>query len=249
MGDLVVAARLVTEEQVQEALVAQRESGRRLGEELVAKGFVTEFQLTQILSNQLSIPWVSLQRIEFTRELLNMVPAEVANRLCVIPIYMRRVRAAETLYVAMDDPTKEHALEELVATTGLPVKAMVSSPSEIRHAIRVYYLAGAPQVHPPERRASRHPDPDPVAPEPVAIPKAPPTGLGDTSVPASADEWDKGSPPPPSAASPARPPAAPPAALKPAAPAAAPATGPVTAPPAAPAAASAASAAAAPAAV
>ena len=155
IGDLLVAAKLVTAEQVSEALVSQRDSGRRLGEELVAKGFVSEFQLTQILSNQLAIPWVSLQRIEFTRDLLNMVPAEVANRLCVIPIYMRRVRAAETLYVAMDDPTNEPALIELAATTGLPVKAMVSSPSEIRHAIRVYYLGGAPQVHAPERRASR----------------------------------------------------------------------------------------------
>lgn len=206
IGDLLVAAKLVTAEQVQEALVAQRETGRRLGEELVAKGFVTEFQLTQILSNQLSIPWVSLQRIEFTRELLNMVPAEVANRLCVIPIYMRRVRQAETLYVAMDDPTNEPALEELALTTGLPVKAMVSSPSEIRHAIRVYYLGGAPQVHPPERRASRHPDAPAAAPDPVSIPKAPPTGLGGTSLPATADEWETGvQAPPPSPATGAQP--------------------------------------------
>ncbi|MCA9534763.1 MAG: hypothetical protein KC593_13820, partial [Myxococcales bacterium] len=214
IGDLLVAAKLVTAAQVEEALASQRDSGRRLGEELVAKGFVTEFQLTQILSNQLAIPWVSLQRIEFTRDLLNMVPAEVANRLCVIPIYMRRVRSAETLYVAMDDPTNEAAIDELITTTGLPVKAMVSSPSEIRHAIRVYYLGGAPQVHPPERRASRHPDASPAAQETVSIPKAPPTGLGETSLPASAEEWETGvqgppesvaktiaqAPPPPSAA-------------------------------------------------
>lgn len=218
IGDLLVAAKLVTTEQVSEALVSQRESGRRLGEELVAKGFVTEFQLTQILSNQLAIPWVSLQRIEFTRDLLNMVPAEVANRLCVIPIYMRRVRAAETLYVAMDDPTNQPAIDELITVTGLPVKAMVSSPSEIRHAIRVYYLGGAPQVH-PDRRASRHPDAEEAteaALQPVVIPAAPPTGLGEHSVPANAQEWESGvaeapnpepvAPAPPPAASPPPPP-------------------------------------------
>ena len=52
IGDLLVAAKLVTAAQVEEALASQRDSGRRLGEELVAKGFVTEFQLTQILSRR-----------------------------------------------------------------------------------------------------------------------------------------------------------------------------------------------------
>ncbi len=234
IGDLLVAAKLVTAEQVSEALVSQRDSGRRLGEELVAKGFVSEFQLTQILSNQLAIPWVSLQRIEFTRDLLNMVPAEVANRLCVIPIYMRRVRAAETLYVAMDDPTNEPALIELAATTGLPVKAMVSSPSEIRHAIRVYYLGGAPQVHAPERRASRHPDAleaTQAAQHTVVIPAAPPTGLSDHSLPANAQEWESGvaeAPNPEAAPRAAQPPAA--AAAPPAAVAAPPAAAPAPLP-------------------
>jgi type IV pilus assembly protein PilB len=137
------------------------------------------------------------------------------------------VRAAETLYVAMDDPTNEPALIELAATTGLPVKAMVSSPSEIRHAIRVYYLGGAPQVHAPERRASRHPDAleaTQAAQHTVVIPAAPPTGLSDHSIPANAQEWESGvaeAPNPeaapraaqPPAAVAAQPPAPPPAAV------------------------------------
>ena len=70
IGDMLVAAGFVTEEQVREALTEQRSTGRRLGEELVSLGFVTEVQLIQVLSNQLSVPWVSLHHIEMTRELL-----------------------------------------------------------------------------------------------------------------------------------------------------------------------------------
>ncbi len=177
IGDMLVAAKMVTPEQVAEALAAQRDSGRRLGEELVAKGFVTEIQLTQVLSNQLSVPWVSLQRIEFTRDLLNLVPAEVANRLCVIPIYVRAIKSKYTLYVAMDDPSNEDVIEELTAAVGLPIKTMVSPPSEIRHAIRVYYFGAAPQVAPESRRASRHPEASEAARVELSIPKTPKTGL------------------------------------------------------------------------
>ncbi|MFW5920730.1 MAG: hypothetical protein ACOCUS_02730, partial [Polyangiales bacterium] len=149
IGDMLVAAGFVTEEQVQQALARQKQSGRRLGEELVEGGFVTEVQLTQILSNQLSVPWVSLYHIEFSRELLNLVPRDVAQKYCLIPIYVRKVRrAGDTLFVAMDDPTNEEALDRVSETAQLPVKAMVAPPTEVRNAIRVYYFGGKPKTAP-----------------------------------------------------------------------------------------------------
>ena len=143
IGDMLVAAGLVSEAQIGEALAAQKKSGRRLGVELVSLGFVTEVQLTQVLSNQLSIPWVSLYHVEFSRELLNLVPAELADSFCVIPVYARQVRReGVTLFVAMDDPTNEAALDQLRLAAQMPVRPMVAPPSEIRDAIRVYYFGG-----------------------------------------------------------------------------------------------------------
>jgi type IV pilus assembly protein PilB len=159
IGDMLVAAGFVTEEQVREALTEQRSSGRRLGEELVALGFVTEVQLIQVLSNQLSVPWVSLHHIEMTRELLDLVPAEVADRYGLIPVYRRVVRReGETLFVAMDDPTNEDAIREVSRACGLPVKPMVAPPTDIRNAIRVYYLGMAPKPPEAPKRARRHTD-------------------------------------------------------------------------------------------
>src|SRR5512139_3471901 len=133
IGDMLVSAGFVTPEQVDEAVARQKESGLFLGEQLVELGIISEVQLTQVLSNQLSIPWVSLYHVEFTRELLSLVPAEVADRYCLVPIYAREVRRdGITLFVAMYDPTNEKALDEVRAAAQLPVKPMVAPPSEIR---------------------------------------------------------------------------------------------------------------------
>jgi type IV pilus assembly protein PilB len=106
LGELLIAAQLVNEQQLAEALAAQRESGVRLGDLLVERGIVSELQLTQILSNQLSVAWVSLRHVDFTRELLSLVTREVAQMHTLIPVHFRLGKQKQRiLYVAMDDPT------------------------------------------------------------------------------------------------------------------------------------------------
>jgi hypothetical protein len=142
LGQLLVDARMLSEQALDEVLAAQRSDGRRLGTLLVEQGYINETQLTQILSHQLAVPWVSLLHIEFSRQLLNLVPREVAERYCLVPIYVRHVRnQGETLYVAMDDPTNDDGLKQCNLYSGLPVRAMIAPPSDIRSAIRVYYGA------------------------------------------------------------------------------------------------------------
>ena len=121
LGQLLVDAHIVSAEQLEQVLVLQKTDGRRLGTLLVESGLITETQLTQILSHQLSVPWVSLLHIEFSRQLLNLVPREVAERHCLVQIYVRHVRSqGETLYVAMDDPTNDEALKACQQHSGLP---------------------------------------------------------------------------------------------------------------------------------
>ncbi|WP_437758717.1 hypothetical protein [Sorangium sp. So ce1389] len=150
LGQLLVDARMITQEALERTLELQRTDGRRLGTLLVEQGLINETQLTQILSHQLAVPWVSLLHIEFSRQLLNLVPHDVAERYCLVPIYVRHVRnQGETLYVAMDDPTNEDGMKECMAFSGLPVRAMIAPPSDIRNAIRVYYGARARSAPPP----------------------------------------------------------------------------------------------------
>jgi type IV pilus assembly protein PilB len=148
IGELLVQAKLITREKLELALGAQQKSGRKLGQVLIELGIVNETQLTQALSQQLSVPWVSLHHIDFSRELLNLVPRELAEKYCLVPVFVRRVRKqGEALYVAMDDPTHEDALSAVSQSSSLPVRPMIAAPTDIRSAIRVYY-GGGPSVAP-----------------------------------------------------------------------------------------------------
>lgn len=155
LGELLVQAQIIDADQLEQALELQKSDPRRLGTLLVENGWVTETQVTQILSQQLSVPWVSLYHTDFSRQLLNHVSQELAEELCLIPIFMRRVRGyGDVLYVAMDDPTNDAAKEAVERFSGLPVRAMIAPPSHIRAAIRAYYGPSEP----PATHSSLPPD-------------------------------------------------------------------------------------------
>ncbi|MGE5787363.1 MAG: hypothetical protein ACM3ZE_22405, partial [Myxococcales bacterium] len=130
---------------------------RRLGTLLLEAGLVTETQVTQILSQQLSVPWVSLYHVDFSRQLLDLVPEEVAESHCLVPIFVRKVRGqGNTLYIAMDDPSDEQALQAVQQYAGVPVRAMIAPPSDIRAAIGAYYGKGiglTPSMAPGAKRS------------------------------------------------------------------------------------------------
>lgn len=192
---MLVSLGLITRAQLDHALEEQRASGLPIGKQLVALGSVSETRLTQVLSNQLSVPWVSLERVEFPAELLARVPGDLADRRSVLPIYVRNVRGrGATLYVAMDDPTDDDALKELSSAASMPVRPMIAPPSEIRRAIEQRYF-GAPirrkppaepatglrslangktkPAAPPLRAADNH-NAGTVKPDPAAAAKSPP---------------------------------------------------------------------------
>jgi type IV pilus assembly protein PilB len=186
IGELLVEAKVITHDQLEGALEVQRANGRKLGQVLTELGLINETQLTQALSRQLSVPWVSLYHIDFSRQLLSLVPRDIAERYGLVPIYVRRVRKqGDTLYVAMDDPTHEAALAAVSKSAGLPVRPMIACPSDIRSAIRVYYTGEGDAAAPSEgeatvSRPSQAPPPPPPepraqarrAPKPATLPSA-----------------------------------------------------------------------------
>ncbi|HEU4405899.1 MAG TPA: hypothetical protein VFS43_11585 [Polyangiaceae bacterium] len=193
LGQMLVEANLLSEEQLAGLLARQKEDGRRLGALVVEAGLVDEAALTQVLSRQLNAPWVSLYHVDFYRQLLNLVPHEVAEQHCLIPVHVREVRRqGATLYVAMEDPTNDAARRACEQASGLPVRAMIAPPTDIRKAIRVYYgvREGVP-LPPPPRKAGRHhqvasplPSPSPSFSPPPS--SRPPPAHDEPAAPASA---------------------------------------------------------------
>lgn len=139
LGELLVGAGLLGQAELDEVL-RTKDPGQKLGRALVERGLVTEQQLTQALSQLLSVPWVSLYHIDFSKALLARVSRDLVERYGLVPIFVRNVRGqGETLYVATDDPTNDLALAAVTRASGLPTRPMIASTSDIQAIIRVHY--------------------------------------------------------------------------------------------------------------
>lgn len=158
LGRLLVNAGLISQAALDDVLSTQKVDRRKLGELLVERGLVRAEQLAQILSRQLSCPWVSLQRLELTPELVNLLPRELAIAQRVVPVHLRSVGGVRTLYVATDDPTDEVALSECARAASMRVKAMVALTSEITDMLARYY-GGPVRTRESARPGSKKPPP------------------------------------------------------------------------------------------
>lgn len=110
LGDLLVEEGIITEPQLEQALIAQRESGRKLGNTLIELGFLTEQQMLTFLSQQLSLPLIDLNRAYVDIDAVQLLPEVHARRLRALVIG----REGDTLRVAMSDPADLFAQESLL---------------------------------------------------------------------------------------------------------------------------------------
>ncbi|HYK71571.1 MAG TPA: ATPase, T2SS/T4P/T4SS family, partial [Pseudoneobacillus sp.] len=134
LGDLLVEAGLITEDQLQDALL-EKNRNQRLGDALLEKGYITEQQLIEVLEFQLGIPHISLYRYPFDTSLFNLVPKEVARRNLLIPLK----KEGEKLFVAMTDPMDFYAIDDLRLSTGFHIETAIATKDDILRAINKYY--------------------------------------------------------------------------------------------------------------
>ena len=162
LGEILLEAGVLEEARLNRALELQKKRGIRLGQILLQEGFISEPQLVQALSRRLSIPWVSLEHVDIADELLELVPAQLAEEFFLIPVYIQTLdRNNRTLFVAMNDPTDEAALRFVSASAGMPVKPMVAGPSDISAAIHTYYYGEEDHYFDPPMIHSSEPQPQP----------------------------------------------------------------------------------------
>ena len=86
LGDLLIAAGTITQEELEKGLALQKEQKGRLGEVLISNGIITEQQLIEALQMQLGIEFVDLTKINIPTELAQVVPKNIAKQYTVVPI-------------------------------------------------------------------------------------------------------------------------------------------------------------------
>lgn len=135
IGDLLIANKVISEEQLKSALADQKKSGRKLGRVLIENGFISEDQLLTFLSQQLNIPYIDLRRYHYKPETVRLIPETHARRFRAIALEDSR----ESLLVGMADPTDIFAYDELSRVLRRPLRFAVVKESELLKTIdRVY---------------------------------------------------------------------------------------------------------------
>ena len=135
LGDLLVSAGLLTEEELMKGLELQKGSGKRLGTVLRDEGMITELEMIEALQRQLGVEFIDLSKVTIPTELAQVVPQNIAKQYQVVPVRIVR----DQLFLAMSDPLNFYAIEDVRRVAKKKVVPMIAMSDAIDRAIQVLY--------------------------------------------------------------------------------------------------------------
>ena len=132
LGTILLKKGYVTNDKLDAALEAARISGMRLGETLLARGWLFEPELACALAEQFGLRYVDLVRHPLDPGAARLLPLEVARRMFAVPVRFMDSGAVE---VAVGDPADvdQGALEQVL---GRRVEVVVGERSVIQSSWR-----------------------------------------------------------------------------------------------------------------
>ncbi|HXZ39295.1 MAG TPA: type IV-A pilus assembly ATPase PilB [Terriglobales bacterium] len=135
LGDLLVKEKIITPEQLEQAVKVQKESNVRLGAALVKLGFLSDEDVTNFLSRQYGVPAINLSYFEIDPAVVKLIPFETAKRYQILPLS----RVGASLTIAMVDPTNVFAMDDIKFMTGFNIEPVVASENSILEGIDKAY--------------------------------------------------------------------------------------------------------------
>ena len=135
LGDVLVAHKAISQDQLRTALELQKKSGRKLGRVLVEQGFVNDEQICEAISRQLNIPYINLKFYNFNQDVVRRLPEAQARRFRAVVLEDRRAN----MLVGMADPTDLFAYDELGRILQREIEVTVVSEALLLQTIdRIY---------------------------------------------------------------------------------------------------------------
>jgi len=133
--EILIKSNYLSKQQLDEAIQIQKTRGTPLRKILAEKGFLSEEKLLSLLSNQLYIPLIHLERYKFDPEIIKLIPERMAKQYRLIPLS----KMGNSLTVVMADPLNIFALDDLKAITGCSVDIVLATEDEILKVIDAQY--------------------------------------------------------------------------------------------------------------
>jgi len=137
IGDYLVNQGLITTDQLQKVLEAQRAAtgAKKFGDVVVELGFMSEVNFAKALAGNLRVQYVDLDNIDINTEAVQMVPEALARKHTVIAINVQGKR----LTVATNDPVNFIVLEDIKVSTGMDTVPVLATTSAINKQIGKCY--------------------------------------------------------------------------------------------------------------
>lgn len=138
LGDILIDAGVIDEQQLTEALAVQREKGQKLGETLIDLGFTTETEIANALHRQLNYDFVRLSDRRIDPEITKLVGEEILRKNSVMPFEFKQ-GYPNVLRVAMSNPLDYIAIDDIAIITNFQIEPAVATSQDIAAAIDKYY--------------------------------------------------------------------------------------------------------------
>jgi type IV pilus assembly protein PilB len=131
LGQLLLNAEIITEEQLKRAQGEQKMRGANLSSLLVEMGFLSENALLEFLHKRYGFPSINLAEVELDPKLVSLVGGDFMHKNQVVPVR----RSGSTLYLALVDPFNVSVIDDIKFRTGYHVEVMVASDTDIKTTI------------------------------------------------------------------------------------------------------------------
>ena len=135
LGEILVRAGVLTEQQLGAALEQQKTSKLRLGEQLIAGGYITEEQLCRALQEQMHLKYIDLHNLPIDPAVPGLIPEALARAANMLPFE----RTGNTLKLAVSDPLDYSSVRDIEIQTGLDAEIYICERSRIAEKIHEIY--------------------------------------------------------------------------------------------------------------
>jgi type IV pilus assembly protein PilB len=135
IGEMLIEAEKLTEENLQKALEAQKSTNKRLGEILVEMELVTEEDLIVQLAVQYQYPFINLDNYEIPKDILGLIPKGLALKYFCLPLD----RIGNMISFVVSDPGNLYDLKQQESFLNCKMQFFVTTPSLLKKGIEKYY--------------------------------------------------------------------------------------------------------------
>ncbi|MFV1990055.1 MAG: GspE/PulE family protein, partial [Acidimicrobiales bacterium] len=147
LGEILVEEDILTQHRLDQALAEHKKTGRRLGEVLMSRGWLSPVQLYDVLATQMGLDSLDLIAKPPQPVYAKLIPHTVAARLRALPVS----DYGHQLVVAMADPLDMRAVDDLQTITGRMIRPMLANPEHLESAIRTVYKLSNDESEDPQQ--------------------------------------------------------------------------------------------------